>query len=274
MTSYKIIASDLDGTLLNNRSQVSQENLDAITKLAEQGIHFVPCSGRTFSEIPVQIREHPSIRYVIHSNGAAVLDKVTGQRILNCIPNSTVQKIMGLLTQYEAHICIRHNSQCFVDDIHQSEEWMDYYNVAEAQKDCVRKYALRLDRFTDYVYGADQVEVFSAFFRNYEDKVACKKILMEDPSLHVAEISDHNIEVMSADAGKGRALLSLAQLLGIDIAQTISIGDSDNDSSITKTSGLGLAVSNACEALKGVADQVICSNEDHVAQYVLAHYFK
>jgi Cof subfamily protein (haloacid dehalogenase superfamily) len=274
LISYKIIASDLDGTLLNSRSEISPENLDAIAKLHEKGIQFVPCSGRTFSEIPVQIRENPAIRYVIHSNGAAVLDKITGQRILNCIPNSTVRKIMDLLMQYESHICIRHNSQCFVDDIHQSEEWMDYYNVAEAQKDCVRKYALRLDRFTDYVYGADQVEVFSAFFRNYEDKVTCKKILMEDPSLHVAEISEHNIEIMNARAGKGNALYALADLLNINRAETISIGDSDNDRSITLAAGLGLAVSNACDALKNIADQVICSNEDHVAQYVLEHYFK
>ena len=56
MKTYKIIASDLDGTLLNSSSEISKENIDAINNLNEKGVAFVPCTGRTYSEIPDKIK--------------------------------------------------------------------------------------------------------------------------------------------------------------------------------------------------------------------------
>ena len=69
--SYKILCSDLDGTLLNSDSEISAENLAAIQAVAEKGVFFVPSTGRTFAELPQQLREHPSIRYIIYSNGCS-----------------------------------------------------------------------------------------------------------------------------------------------------------------------------------------------------------
>ena len=67
---------------------------------------------------------------------------------------------------------------------------------------------------------------------------------------------------------------TLADMLGVDIADTISIGDSDNDESMILAAGLGLAVSNAWDSLKAVANGVICSNDEHAVAYVLAHYLQ
>jgi hydroxymethylpyrimidine pyrophosphatase-like HAD family hydrolase len=61
-------------------------------------------------------------------------------------------------------------------------------------------------------------------------------------------------------------------MLGVSISDTIAMGDSRNDTSIVETAGLGLAVSNATEYLKSIADAVICSNDEHVAEYILASY--
>ena len=66
--------SDLDGTLLDSRGEISQENLDAIHELASCGIPVVPASGRSYSEMPEILRTNPDIRSYIYSNGAAVLD--------------------------------------------------------------------------------------------------------------------------------------------------------------------------------------------------------
>lgn len=273
MKNYKIIASDLDGTLLNNAGQVSRENLAAIDALAKQGIYFVPCSGRTFAEIPEIIRENENIRYIIHSNGAVVLDKQTGHRILTCIPNELGRKVMDLLTAYETHITIRYNGQNCVDSRYQTEKDFVYYNVIEAHQDCVLHYGTLADHFTEVAYGVDDAEVFSAFFHSYEEKLACRKALEALGGLRVVEACESNLEIMNIDAGKGNALYALCDLLGVAYEETISIGDSDNDSSVTQAAGLGLAVCNACDSLKAVADEIICSNEEHAVAYVLNHYF-
>ena len=76
----------------------------------------------------------------------------------------------------------------------------------------------------------------------------------------------------SSDEGKGKTLVALADKLGVDIADVIAIGDSNNDKTMIETAGLGLAVANACNALKELADQTICGNSEHVAQYVLEHF--
>ena len=76
----------------------------------------------------------------------------------------------------------------------------------------------------------------------------------------------------ASSAGKGNALLLLAELLGVDRNATIAVGDSTNDCTMVETAGLGLAMDNAVPKLKAVADAVVCNNRDHVVKYILEHY--
>ena len=81
------------------------------------------------------------------------------------------------------------------------------------------------------------------------------------------------MEIFCKDAGKGSALKILAENLGIEMEDVISIGDSDNDKQMTLMAGLGLACENACDSLKKVADKIICTNDEHVIRYVQENYF-
>ncbi len=272
MHHFKIITSDLDGTLLNGQSEISSENLRAIDELTRRGIHFVPSTGRTFSELPKEIVSNPAIRYVIHSNGAVVLDRQTNQRSLTCIPNETTKQILDVLNSYETHITVRQDGNCFVDAALTDETSYDYYNVCEPHRVVVRKFAKYLDDLKVFCYQAEDVEVVSAFFHDVSKIADCRKQIEELGNLRVVAVDKYNLEIMNIHAGKGNALRALADMAGVDIADTISIGDSDNDESMIRAAGFGLAVSNAWESLKAAADAVICSNEEHVLDYVLAHY--
>lgn len=270
--SYKILCSDLDGTLLNSNSEISAENLAAIAAVIKKGVYFVPSTGRTFAELPSEIRNDMDIRYIIYSNGAAVLDRKTGKRSLVCISNAVMRKIMDILGKFETHISIRLDGNCYVDGELNQEEIFDYYNVCEAHRVVVRAFATLQESFHKFAYAAEDVEVVSVFFRNLEDKAVCRAELEKLGVLRVAEAAEYNLEIMNVHAGKGNALHSLADSLGVDWADTISLGDSDNDASIIQAAGLGLAVSNACESLKMIADGQICSNDEHAVEYVLEHY--
>ncbi len=273
MENYKLVASDLDGTLFDNQAEVSRENFAAINTLWGKGVHFVPSSGRTLSEIRSEIKDNPKVRYIIYSNGAAVFDKETGERILTCISKDVVKRILDVLYTFETHITYRYNGESFVDAAYQTEKAYDYYNVCEEHQDAVQGYANYVNNFKELGYSADQLEVISVFFRNYEDQEACKQLFSKWGELRVVESAPYNLEIVSRDAGKGNALRCLADKLCIDYADTISIGNSNNDESMIKAAGLGLAVLNSCESLKKAADEIICSNEEHVIDYVLKHYF-
>ena len=90
----------------------------------------------------------------------------------------------------------------------------------------------------------------------------------------MAQSSPVNLEVYSSEAGKGKTLSALADKLGIDIADVIAVGDSTNDAQLVKTAGLGLAMENACDDLKAIADRVICNFSEHSARYILENFIQ
>lgn len=273
MREYKMVCSDIDGTLLSSEYALSSENLAAMEQLMAQEIWFVPSTGRTFSEVPEKIRTHPFIRYYIYSNGAVVFDKLANRYHRTCICNAVSQQILEILNRYETHISVRHNGDCCVDAAYANKEAFDYYNVCEAHQVVVNAFSVLRENFREYCQHADEVEVISVFFHRYDDLLEARRKLEDLGGLRVVGVSEYNLEIMNAQAGKGNALLWLAQQLGIDRKNTISVGDTDNDQSIIEAAGLGLAVSNACERLKTVADEVICSNDEHAIAYILSHYF-
>jgi len=270
---YQIVCSDLDGTLLNTETKVSMENLHAVAELAGRGVFFVPSTGRSFSEVPAELRNNPAIRYFICSNGAMVLDVQTGRKHLTGMSRQLSQKIQAILRRYETHLTLRHDGKCYVDAAFATTEAFDYYNVCEAHRVVVNDFAVWHEDFAAFCEKVDDVEVISVFFREHKELLAARKEIESLCELRIVGVSDYNLEIMNAKAGKGNALLWLSEELGIKREDTISVGDSDNDSSIVKAAGLGLAVSNACQSLKDLADEIICSNDEHAIQYIVRKYF-
>ncbi|MDE6111277.1 MAG: HAD-IIB family hydrolase, partial [Eubacterium sp.] len=74
----RLIAVDMDGTLLNDYSEVGEENLKAIRRLSEKGILVVPVTGRTYNEIPAEVRNEESIKYFVYSNGSGIYERGKG----------------------------------------------------------------------------------------------------------------------------------------------------------------------------------------------------
>ena len=106
------------------------------------------------------------------------------------------------------------------------------------------------------------------------DLKACKKTLDGMDDLIVAQSDEFNLEIVSDKAGKGNALMMLADILGIEHEKTIAVGDSTNDMTMVKAAGLGLAMDNAVDELKANADAVICNNDAHAIDYIVRNYIK
>lgn len=270
MNKYRLIACDLDGTLLNSEMKLSRENYRAIKELTKQGIVFVPTTGRTLCEMG-EVTDLPEIRYMIYSNGSAILDKETDETISLGLVGENSRFVYNVLKKYDAFIVMHKNGQTCYDKemIKRIPEFEFCADVSEL----VEVYARAFDDFEkEFVSG--EIESVSGFFINEKAKDKCKEELSENPDLYVAEAWERNLEVFFKDAGKGNALKILTEKLGVDMQEVLSIGDSNNDGQMTAMSGLGLATANACESLKEIADEVICTNDEHVVKYVLQHYFK
>lgn len=274
MSNYKIVASDLDGTLLNSNFKISDENLLAIEEISKKGVQFVPSTGRTYSEIYDEIKNNSNVRYIICSNGTVVFDKLTKNKILMCMSKPVAKKIFDILYSYETHITYRYDGNSYVDADYQDEKSYKYYKVWENHISVIKNFSIPISDFKETSYSIDNIETIAAFFHNDDDLEKAKEEILKIGGLIVTAACDHSLEIFSDKAGKGNALYKLCDMLNVDYKDTISVGDSDNDASITKAAGLGLATKNACDFLKEIADNVICSNDEHIVKYVLENYIE
>ena len=93
----RMIASDLDGTLLTDKKEILESTEETLAGAAVQGIHFVPATGRAFHSIPEEVLRLPGVEYVITSNGAAVYSMKTGKRIYErLLEPESVEQILEL----------------------------------------------------------------------------------------------------------------------------------------------------------------------------------
>ena len=267
---YKIVASDLDGTLLNKEQIVSEENHYAISQMSRLGIEFVPTTGRAMNEIDPSLINSPDIRYIITSNGAVVYDKNIGKPVFTrYVPRDDVRFVLETLRPYNVFIVVHEGGKTYFDKNKYNPEFLNICGVGEYYGYIIGQHAEAVENYEDFLISSGEVELICLFFESDEAARISKQIFEDSGALYAVSPGTNYLEVYSADAGKGKTLAALADKLGIDIADVIAVGDSNNDSSMFEVAGLGLAVANACDALKELADQTICDNSQHIAKYVL-----
>ncbi len=275
MPPYKIVASDLDGTLLNNAVEVSEENKAAIAEMDGLGVHFVPCSGRAISEIPQIVRSIPKTRYLICGDGAMIYDQQEERPVDCCYMNAETSKmVLDMLFSYQTLLTVRYQGLSYVDEA--LHDWDTYgeYRLTGNYRKFIYEYDKPIPNFKQFCYDLPGIEMICVFFKSNREMAECKTRLLETGLVQVASSEPYNLEVFDRTAGKGNAILRLAAHLGIDPKQTIGVGDSPNDLDGIRKAGLGLAMENACELLKAEADRIICNNDQHAMQYVLENFIK
>ena len=245
----RLIATDLDGTLLNSRKELTPRTLRAIKRAAEAGIEFVPATGRFYRGCPEELRKLPFIRYAVVINGACVYDVKNDSFIHRTdIPAADAVRIFDIVKNFPAEY------ECY------AEGW------GYAPEDL----AARIDEFTKSDFARRIVKTLrttvsdlSAYVTEHFDGV--HKIQMF-PDYLITHALDCNLEINSPKAGKGNALQALASHLGLSMDQVMVFGDGNNDISMLKAAGCGVAMANAMPEVKAVADRVTLScDEEGVA---------
>ena len=272
--SYKIIASDLDGTLFDSRGNLSDTNLQAIKQLHEMGIYFVPTTGRAFDEMPAVLRECPYIRYYINSDGACIYDKQEDVCLELPMPLEVSQMVFDQLFACPTIMSVHTDTGSYTDAEAHTPEIYRQYHCGEAFIDLVMQVNVPRPNFKQHFYNHSAVQMICVYFQNMEDRNRCKQLFESDSRLLVAQSDPYNLEIFSSTAGKGNALMHLADKLGVDRSRTIAMGDGHNDCTMLQAAGLGLAMANGAEVVKQMADRVICTNDDHGVDYVLHHIIK
>ena len=139
MNNYKLIACDLDGTIIGSDLKLSPQNRQAIMELADRGVLIVPATGRTICEMQ-DVFNLPDVRYVIYSNGAAIYDKVTGENILFGLDAEASDFIFDALNKYDTFSIIHKDGKTYAD--REKAQRPDDYNVNPTVKSLVKNHCI------------------------------------------------------------------------------------------------------------------------------------
>ena len=272
----KIIALDLDGTLLDSQKRLSDGNRAALEEAAAKGVLIVPTTGRFFGMMPQAIRDLPFVRYAITINGAQVYDRETGTAIVREeIPLDMALDIMRLLDGYDViYDCYRSNWGWMTESLQNKAE--DYATDAHYVK-MVREFrnpVPELKAYLESTASEGDVQKVMLFARNTPGSEAVTKAIAEAvrerfPQIKATSSTWNNLELNIATAHKGNSLRRFAEHLGYALDNCMAIGDGMNDLSMIEAAGLGVAMSNAHPLVIAAADHVTASNdEDGVAKAI------
>lgn len=265
-----IIASDLDGTLLKSNTDISEENLRAIERLAQKGAKIILLTGRTLYEVPKELRTCKGVEYIVFSNGAGIYHREKGIIEYRTISNETAFKIYKVLNEYKTFVELYTNGAPYVETADFSKESFEYYKIDSQFIPEMYKSRRTCDSIKDLIFDLDfKTEMFDVFFRNQDERSECyERLKREFDEIEITTSMTNNLEIMLKSINKGSALRELCQIAGFDIKDVTVVGDSKNDLTAFNTEAKKYAVANACEEIKALADKIICSNDENIMCYI------
>ena len=276
MNDIKIIALDLDGTLLDSEKRLSEVNRAALERAAARGILIVPTTGRFFGMMPPAVRDLPFVRYAITINGAQVYDRETDTALVRDeIPLDMALAIMETLDRYDViYDCYRQNWGWMTAAL---QDKAADYATNEHYLRMVREFRRPVPELKQHLRATaaeGDVQKVMLFARNTQVSGLSPQVLdairlevaAKFPEIKVTSSTWNNIELNVRSAHKGNALRRFAEHLGLGLANCMAFGDGMNDFTMVEQAGLGVAMANAEPEVKRVAKWVAPSNdEDGVA---------
>lgn len=271
MRNYRLIAFDMDGTLLTSENSVSGPVQAALEQAIEQGKKVIICTGRTYRELmDYEQKEFKNIRYYVCENGALVYDSVKQEVISRtCIPEELVHQILALAEPEDVMVYLASNGQNMVN--RKDALRMEYFH-AERYKDIeLRSAVLHEDIIKSYRAHPVPVEKMNLYSATtgLRDKFYG---LLKDLPLSIIFAEESGLEIMSPGMSKASGLLKLCGYLKIPMEETIAVGDSDNDVEMLKAAGLSAAMGNARSCVKEVCDIEVSDNDHDGCAEVIERY--
>ena len=269
----RILALDLDGTLLDSEKRLSESNRNALAAAAEKGIFVVPTTGRFFGMMPPAVRDLPFVRYAITVNGAQVYDRETDTAIVREeLPLDKALAIMRFLDGFDViYDCYQDNwgrmTKAMQDKAEEYAQDPHYVKM-------IREFRKPYPDLKSYLaeQGRD-VQKIMLFARDpaVRDTLAAELPTRFD-GLAVSTSTFNNLEINVATAHKGRAIERFAAHFGWTLANCMAFGDGLNDLSMVKMAGTGVAMANAAPEVLAAADYVTLSNDADGVAAALRHF--
>jgi len=279
VSDIKVIIMDVDGTLTNSEKKITEKTKNALIRAQEEGVILVLASGRPTSGLmdyakELKMDEHHGL--LVSFNGAKVVECQTNKLLFNeAMSVKEGQAVLEHMKKFDVKPMIDKDDYLFVNDVYNCNvQYKDKpFNVIQYEsrggkfKLCEKD---DLAAFADYplnkILTAGDPEYLK---KNYEEMMEPFK-----DTLSCMFTGPFYFEFTAKGIDKAKALDTVLIPMGYKKEEMIAFGDGHNDASMIKYAGIGIAMANAVEDLKEIADEVTLSNEDDGIAYALSKYFE
>ncbi|QNN75421.1 HAD family phosphatase [Weissella diestrammenae] len=268
MSDIKIVSIDIDGTLLNDNHEITKDVKDAIQQAIAQDVKIVITTGRPLPGVqPIldELNIKGADQYVITHNGG-LMQTADGSKILFSAPLAfdEWQLINQFMREQATYIQVESQSMAYTTN-HLVHPWASFENslVNLPLRVLDDETALKHVEITKGIANAESAEL---------DRV---QALVPDSIMNAVSVirsTANNLEFINQAASKGNALIALANELGVEMTQTMAIGDQENDLSMIEVAGTSIAMGNAIERIKAAAHFTTADNNHSGVAQALQTY--
>lgn len=260
---------DLDGTLLTSENRISEKDLKTLRDLSREGVKIIIATGRSELQIKQYVNELSIADPIITCNGGAILNPVTREIIHERFLRPEDAKRM--ITEFEDEGS---------DYLFYSHDYI-YHGPTSRRIDFYKNYNAKTpEKFRVPIRCATEYPEDEEGYRNI------RKVLISDDEKRLSElferfggngtvecvISGKNlIDIMPENTSKGRAIKILSEHFSIPLSEIVAFGDSPNDAEMLQTAGFSVAMGNAEESVKKIADFVTKTNDEFGITYALEY---
>ena len=267
--NIKIIASDLDGTLLApDHISVTPRTISALSAAHSQGVKIAISTGRTLSLIKDVAEKLPFVDYIIYSNGAGVFDcKEKKTVFVEPVEKSKSEKITSLLDELGVYYNLYADGNIYLTPASDTS----IFEKVDLPKGFLHQFLSASVTVTDIRTATydKKTELIVVYFAPDEAREKIMNLVNELGNLHTVSSFSDNIEIMSEKASKGNAVKAICDILGCTNANAMTFGDAWNDCSMLEFADHSFAMANGDDKCKQSAKNICPSNaEDGVAQMI------
>lgn len=258
--SYKLIAADMDGTLLNNAGEITPLTACAVNRAIDAGVLFCVSTGRPIQGVDkfksVLNLRAPAITY----NGAMIVDTVTHEILFEQgLEREDAKKILELGDKLKTTMCIWSGNQLYGNVL--DERIHDYKKLSGVEPVLAEDYDVLLEQGITKILWYDERELIEKYQKDMAD--------IDFASVTYCTSKPVFLEFFNSKVSKARAMEWIGEKFGIKRSEMIAVGDGLNDLPMIEYAGLGVAMENAAQAVKDSAQYITLSNEnDGIAKMI------
>ncbi|WP_176270061.1 Cof-type HAD-IIB family hydrolase [Anaerococcus faecalis] len=268
MRPIKLIAFDLDGTLLDGNRELSKENINSIKKLSDRGFQIVICTGRPyqgFKRFLVDLDLIGKNNYSITNTGSIIKPNVESEYIkLNALTVEDYSKLINLTKPFkDLQVAFYTDSKLYNDNIIYNEAFIHDQKILKMESGKLKEYNNEPICRINIMGKKEEIDRFENY--NYQ-RLSKEYKLMRNETF--------SLEILNKNSGKGQGLVTLCKYLKLKRENVMAFGDNINDIEMLDFAGVSVAMGNAKEILKRKSDYLTDSNLNNGVSKFINKYFE